>query len=89
MSLSGFFEVATVHCPVMPSLQVGIDNPPSGMAPSPMSAMFQVKGCGGNCLRTARELQILAAVNTEGWRVEAGWMGRSSYQSFCDANTLW
>ena len=28
MSLSGFFEVATVHCPVMPSLQVGVDNPP-------------------------------------------------------------
>ena len=53
----------------------------SGMAP-PMSAMFQVKGCGGNCLRTARELQILAAVNTEGWRVEAGSMGRSSYQGF-------
>ncbi|CAL1154018.1 unnamed protein product [Cladocopium goreaui] len=30
----------------------------------------RVKGCGGNCLRTARQLQFMAAGNTEGWRAE-------------------
>ena len=48
-----------------PTYDVAMAQPSDGPA-------FQVKGCGGYCLQTARRLQFLAAGLTEAWRAQAG-----------------